>query len=129
TVAGVESLGERPFDRLEPEQVARRAASAAHLAGVFEPTAATVHPARLARGLRRVALERGVRLFEGSPVRRLDRSRPPRVRSDQGSVSAERIVLALNAWAVALPELRRALVVIPSDVIATPPIPERLRDL
>ena len=129
TIAQVESLGERPFERLEPEQVAERAASPAHLAGVFEPTAATVHPARLARGLRRVALERGVRLFEGSPVRRLDRSRPPRVRSDHGSVSAGRIVLALNAWAAALPELRRALVVIPSDVIATPPIPERLRDL
>ena len=129
TLGRLQELGERPFVRLEPEEVARRAASPVHLAGVFEPTAATVHPALLARGLRRVALERGVRLFERSPVRRLDRTRPPRVRCDSGSVRSERIVLALNAWAAALPELGRALVVIPSDVIATPPIPTRLHEL
>jgi putative aminophosphonate oxidoreductase len=129
TVARVEQLGERPFVRLEPHEVAQRAASPVHLAGVFEPTAATVHPARLARGLRRVCLERGIRVFEHSPVQRLGRTVPPRVHSAAGSVRAERIVLALNAWAAALPELRRALVVIPSDVIATPRIPERLREL
>src|SRR5712691_3194135 len=129
TIARIETLGEQPFVRREPEEVAGRAASPAHLAGVFEPTAATVHPARLARGLRRVVLERGVRLFEHSPMRRLERGRPPRVRSDFGSVRAERIVLALNAWAVALRELRQALVVVPSDIIATTPIPERLREL
>src|SRR5207248_8400046 len=64
TLARAESLGEQPFTRLGPEEVARRAASPVHLAGVFEPSAATVHPARLARGLRRVAIERGVRVFE-----------------------------------------------------------------
>jgi glycine/D-amino acid oxidase-like deaminating enzyme len=129
TLGRLEELGERPFVRLEPEEVALRAASPVHLAGVFEPTAATVHPALLARGLRRVALERGVRLFERSPVRQLDRMRPPRVRCDSGSVRSERVVLALNAWAAALRELGRALVVIPSDVIATPPIPTRLDEL
>src|SRR5712692_10806117 len=61
TLARTASLGEGPFTRLEPEEVARRAASPMHLAGVFEASAATVHPARLARGLRRVAIERGVR--------------------------------------------------------------------
>jgi glycine/D-amino acid oxidase-like deaminating enzyme len=88
-----------------------------------------VQPASLARGLRRVAIERGVRLFERSPMRRLERTRPPLVRTDSGSVRAERVVLALNAWVAALPELRRSLVVVTSDVIATPPIPERLRDI
>jgi putative aminophosphonate oxidoreductase len=129
TVGRLEQLGERPFIPLEPEKVAQRAASAVHLAGVFEPTAATVHPARLARGLRRVCLERGIRVFEHSPVRRLSRTAPPRVHCDGGNVHAERVVLALNAWAAGLPELRRALVVIPSDVIATPRIPERLHEL
>ena len=39
-------------------------------AGILLELAATVQPARLARGLRRVILEQGVRVFEGSPVRR-----------------------------------------------------------
>jgi putative aminophosphonate oxidoreductase len=129
TVERLEQLGEQPFVRLEPGEVARRAASPVHLAGVFEPTAATIHPARLARGLRRVCLQRGIRIFEHSPMRALDRTSPPRIRGEKGSVRADRVVLALNAWSAGLQELRRALVVIPSDIIATPRIPERLRQL
>jgi glycine/D-amino acid oxidase-like deaminating enzyme len=93
---------------------------------VFEPTAATVQPALLARGLRRVALDRGVRIFERSPMKSLDRSRPPRVLTAAGSVKADKVVLALNAWAAALPELRRSIVVIASDIVATAPAPDRL---
>jgi putative aminophosphonate oxidoreductase len=129
TVAELAALGERPFEPLAPAEVARRAGSATHTAGVFEPTAATVQPALLARGLRRVALARGVRIFERSPMTHLVRSRPPVVRTAAGEVVADRVVLALNAWAARLPELRRALVVIASDVVATAPIPRRLEEI
>lgn len=126
TLAATAAYDEQPFERLEPDAVARRAGEATHLGGVFEPTAATVQPALLARGLRRVALERGVRLHEKSPMTRLERSRPPQVVTPRGAVTASKIVLALNAWAAALPELRRALVVIASDIVATEPAPDRL---
>lgn len=129
TLATLEDLGEQPFVRLEPEEVASRAGSPTHLAGVFESTAATIQPALLARGLRRVALEHGVRIYEHSPMERLERGRPPRVVTDRGSVTAEKVVLALNAWSVRLRELRRRLVVIASDVVATAPIPERLEKM
>src|SRR6185369_6499546 len=59
-----EKLGAPAFRRLPPEEVARRSGSAVHRAGVFEASAATVQPAALARGLRRVALASGVRIFE-----------------------------------------------------------------
>jgi putative aminophosphonate oxidoreductase len=129
TLAALEAHGEHPFERLTPEEVARRSGSPSHLAGVFEPTAATVQPALLARGLRRVALERGVRIFEHSPMTRLDRSSPPVVRTGEGSVTARSVVLALNAWATRLREVRRGIVVIASDVIATEPIPGRLEEI
>src|SRR5439155_10487788 len=86
----------------------------------------TVQPALLARGLRRVALERGVRIFEHSPMTKLERSRPLRVLTAHGTVTAQKVVIALNAWAAALPELRRAVVVIASDIVATAPAPDRL---
>ena len=38
-------------------------------------------------------------------------------------------MVATNAWAGALPELRRALVVVSSDIVATPPIPDRLAEI
>jgi len=126
TLETVEQYGHSPFARLDAGEMARRAGSDTHLGGVFEPTAATVQPARLARGLRRVAMAAGVRVFEHSPMTKLDRSRPPRVVTTQGSVRATKIVLALNAWAAALRELRRALVVIASDVVATAPVPDQL---
>jgi putative aminophosphonate oxidoreductase len=128
-IAACEQAGARPFESLEPAEVARRSGSATHLAGVFEPTAATVQPALLARGLRRVALERGVRIFERSPMTRLERGTPLRVHAPRGSVRAQRVVLALNAWLAQVGELARSLFVIASDMVATPPIPERLAEV
>ena len=48
------------------------------------------------------------------------------VRTPAGSVEAGAVVLALNAWALQVPELRRAIVAVSSDMIATAPIPEKL---
>src|SRR5205807_8924685 len=114
---------------LEPGEAARRAGETTHLGGVYEPTAATVQPAMLARGVRRVASEKGVRVFENSAMTKLERSHPPRVVTSQGVVTAAKVVLALNAWAAALPEVRRSLVVIASDIVATTPAPERLASI
>ena len=130
TLAKLEQAGLEPFERLEAAQVGRRSGSGTHLAGVFEPTAAVVHPGYLVRGLRRVAIERGVRIFEHSPMTRIERSAGrPQVRTAHGQVTAERVVLALNAWAARLPEYRPFLVVVASDVVATRPIPERIAAL
>jgi glycine/D-amino acid oxidase-like deaminating enzyme len=57
---------------------------------------------------------------------KLERTHTPRVVAELGSVQADKVVLALNAWGAALPELRRAVVVIASDIVATAPAPERL---
>ncbi len=118
-----------PFTELSPEEVRARSGSPFMRAGILEPSAATIQPAALARGLRRHALELGVRIFEHSPMTELSRSRPPRVRTSEGSVSAGRVVLAMNAWGVRFPELRRLAVVVASDIIATGPAPERLAEI
>ncbi len=123
TLAALDAVGASPFEELSPEEAARRGGSSMHVAGVLEPTAATVQPALLVRGLRRVALERGVRIFERTRMTRLE---PWGVRVEAGRVAAERVVLATNAWAAAVRELRRSLVVIASDMVATEPFGERL---
>ena len=63
------------------------------------PHGATVQPARLVRGLRRVAMERGVRIYEGSPVTRFGAGSPSIAETPGGSVRAGAAVIALNAWA------------------------------
>jgi len=124
-----EQLGVRPFVRLEPEEIARRTGSPLHLAGVFEPAVATVQPAALVRGLRRVALGAGVRIFERTRVHRLSRRRPATLFTPGGRISADRVVIATNAWAANLLELHLSLVVISSDIVLTPPIPDRLQEI
>jgi glycine/D-amino acid oxidase-like deaminating enzyme len=39
------------------------------------------------------------------------------------------VILATNAWTASLRELRRHVIVVSSDMIATAPIPDRLRDI
>jgi glycine/D-amino acid oxidase-like deaminating enzyme len=129
TLAALAAAGERPYQRLSAAEAERISGSPVHLAGVFEPGAATVHPAKLARGLRRVALGLGVRIAEHTPVLGMDGGRPLRVRTPRGPLCADTVVLAISAWAAELPEVRRSLLVLASDVVATDPIPERLSGL
>ncbi len=131
TVVGTQALGVAPFQRLNPDEVKRRGGSAAYLAGVFEPSAATVQPARLARGLARVARERGVRIHEQTPVRALAGRQPLVVETLSGRVSADVVVSALNAWTAGLAPLRRlarAFVPITSDMVASGPAQETLAE-
>ena len=129
TVAETERLGVPAFQRLDPDEVRSRGGSASYFAGVFEPSAATVQPARLARGLARVAREAGVRVFEKTPVREVYGKTPLVVATPGGRVTADVVVSALNAWTAALRPLRRlsrAFVPITSDMVASGPAPEAL---
>ncbi len=47
----------------------------------------------------------------------------------RGVLTADRVVIATNAWAVGLRELHTRLAVISSDIVATAPVPERLREI
>src|SRR4029077_6784065 len=90
---------------LTPEEVRARCASPSFRSGAFMRDGASVQPALLARGLRRVVLERGVTIHEGTTVRRLDPG--PAAITDAGSVRAGHAVLAVNAWATGWPLLAR----------------------
>lgn len=124
-----ERLGEPVFQSLSDRDVARRAGSPTHLEGVVEASNATVQPARLVRGLRRVALEKGVRIFENTPMLSLDRGQPAVIRTPGGELRAPKVVMATNAWAAAIPELRRTILPVTSTVVATAPIPKRLEQI
>ncbi len=128
-VTTAERFGLDVFERLLPVEVAARAGSPVYQGGVLEKSAATVQPALLARGMRKVAMQRGVKIYEKSPVISLDRGSPPVVRTPHAAIVADKVILATNAWAASLHELRRQMIVVSSDMIATAPIPERLNEI
>jgi len=114
---------------LGADEVHRRCASPTFRGGAFMANAATVQPARLARGLRRVLLERGVEIHEGTTARRLRVDGGVRIDTDGGEVHADHAVLAMNAWAAGWPGFRSSLVAWGSYILLTEPAPDRLGDL
>jgi glycine/D-amino acid oxidase-like deaminating enzyme len=84
---------------------------------------AMVDPARLCWGLQRIALEAGVRIYEGTPVRSLDRE-PGRValRCDGGRVEAQRVLLATSAFRGLVPAIRARVVPVYDYVLVTEPL-------
>ncbi len=115
---------------LDADEVQSRCASPAFRAGVMEPCAATVQPARLALAIRRRLLEQGVDIYESSPVRRF-REAPDGVEATVASgarVRAPRGVLAIGAAAKSGP-LRGRVTVASSHIVITEPVPDVLEKL
>jgi glycine/D-amino acid oxidase-like deaminating enzyme len=117
-----------PARRVTRDEIAATTGSRAMLAGVFDATAATVHPGFLARGLRAAALRRGVRIFERTGMTGFSRQGDPVVTTPRGSVRAGHLVLAMNARSAGVRELAPALFNIASDDAASLPMPERLAE-
>ena len=125
------------YTELAPAEVQARCASPAFRAGVLMRDGATVQPAFFVRGLRRVLLERGVTIHEGTRVVRIrpgGEGAPVRVETAGGSgggasVTAERAIVATNAWSAGWPWFGRSLVAWSSYMVLTEPIPERLAEL
>ncbi|MEL7212701.1 MAG: FAD-binding oxidoreductase [Pseudomonadota bacterium] len=84
----------------------------------------SVQPLSLTRGFARAAQRFGARLFEQSPVRAIERDGAGwRVRSDQGSVTAPRIILTTNGYTDDLwPRLRQTFYPMVSIILATAPL-------
>jgi putative aminophosphonate oxidoreductase len=125
-VENLEKHGVNPFRSVAKEEMQSRTGSPRTLEGIFDPNAATVQPAMLARGLRRVALELGVTIYEKSPLIHLERSTEPVIKTAQGEVKAKKVVIAMNAWGAQFPELHRMIIVMSSDMVATASVKERL---
>jgi len=126
-IAALESCGIQSYYQLTAAQVARCSGSARNIAGVFSPFAATLQPGKLVRGLRRVALQMGIRIFEHSPVHSFSMDQPVTVRITHGRVLAKQLVLAANAWmARLLSQFERSIAIVSSDMVITAPCPQGL---
>ena len=117
---------------LSADQVAERCRSSRFRGGVLYPGAATVQPARLALGLRDRLVQRpGVRVFEGSPLRRLRAgSWGCLAETPEGRIRAGSCVLAVGpACGAAGSPLRGRLTVTSSHMVLTEPVPDLLEEI
>ena len=92
--------------------------------GSFEKHCLLLDPAALARGLKEVALRRGVQIFEQSPGEIVETQPANKlvVKTPRGKVRAERGLVATNAYAHSIPELRRQIFTIYAYALVTQPL-------
>jgi glycine/D-amino acid oxidase-like deaminating enzyme len=117
---------EAEYEVLSATEVRSRCAAPRFRSGLLIRDAATVQPARLARGLRRVLLERGVRIFEHTPVTRFRFGTPVVAETPGGAVRAGEAAVALGAWATWWRAFTPRTTVRGSYMVVTAPAPERL---
>jgi glycine/D-amino acid oxidase-like deaminating enzyme len=118
-------FGEQDLRLLTAQEASKLAGAAGVLGGTFTPHCAAIHPARLAGGLASVVRQRGVSIFERTPVQRIQ---PGRLVTPAGTVSARYIVRATEGFTARLPDLRRTVAPVYSLVIATAPLPDSAWD-
>jgi glycine/D-amino acid oxidase-like deaminating enzyme len=105
---------------LGPEQAAAIARVPGVRGALFTPHAATLHPARLARGLALEVERRGGTIHEATRVRTMgDR----RVVTDRGTVRADVVVQATEAYTGTMAGKGREIHPLGNIVVATEPIP------
>ena len=78
-----------------------------------------LHPLNLCLGEARAAVSRGATIYEQSPVLRIDHGDKPRVITAHGSVTADMVVLAGNAYHFVEHKLRGSMFPVNSFIIAT----------
>ena len=122
---------------LTPAEVDERATSPVFRGGAFMPGAATVQPARLARGLRRIALDEGIAIYERTnatlPADAPRDAGPVAIRTSSaegaGILEADQVVVATNAWAAGWRPVARCLLIWSSYIVLTEPIPDLLAEI
>ena len=85
----------------------------------------TVHPGKLVRGLKRAVLELGVRLYENTPL--LGNRRTAAgivVATPRASITANKVLLATNAWAAGHRHISRRVAAIRDRIVVSEPLSE-----
>ena len=114
-------FGERDMRWLPQAECADRVRAKRNLGGLFFAHCAAIHPARLARGLALAVERRGVAIHEQTPALALE---PRCVRTPRGSLRADTVVCATEAYSRTLPGQVRRIVPMHSMMVATEPLPE-----
>lgn len=113
------SRGVKGITWLDAHAVRAQVDSPRFLGGWWEPRCGLLNPAKQVRELRRIAQEAGARVYEHSPALAIERGPLFRLRTPDGALTADRLVLATNAYSHLIPELRAKQVPVFTHMIAT----------
>lgn len=107
---------------LDRDEVQDMVGSPLYLGARYDPHCALVQPARLVRGLAEAAQAAGATIYEGTPVTAIHPGPIVRLDTPGGRVTADKVVLATNAYAAWDKRLRRLQVPMHTYIVLTEPL-------
>jgi len=132
--AHVEVMARYGYDKLhfmEEQETAARLGSNRYFAGVHDGGTGHIHPLKFLLGLAKAAQAAGTKLYEHTPIPAIEQ-RPNKIllRTKQGTVEAQKLLLATNGMGDALEKMSAARVLpIRSFIGATEPLDGNLEIL
>ncbi len=115
---------------IEASKVRAEVESPLFLGAWWEPRCGLLNPAKQVRELKRVAEQFGAAVYEQTPVTEIARGARFTLTTPNGSVKADKIVLATNAYSHLFPELRSKQVPVFTHMVVTEPLtPQQLETI
>ena len=112
------------YQLLSKEETIARIGTEAYIGSLLNMGNGHLHPLNLCIGEARAAVSQNAKIYEQSPVLRIEHGRRPRVITTEGSITADMVVVAGNAYHYVDPKLRGVLFPVSSFIIATEPLSE-----
>ncbi len=119
-----EKLGVRGLKWLDAHMTRAEVHSPTYLGARWEEQCALINPAKYVRGLKRVAQEHGVEVYERTAVAAAHLGTAPHLDTPQGLVEAEKVVFATNAFSARFPQLRNKQFPVYTYIVLTEPLSE-----
>jgi glycine/D-amino acid oxidase-like deaminating enzyme len=117
-----EELGIDGLKWLDARTVQSEVHSPTYMGARWEEQAALINPAKYVRGLKRVAQEHGVEVYERTPVVAAHLQPILHLDTPHGLVEAEKVVFATNAFSSGFPQLRNKQFPVFTYIVLTEPL-------
>jgi len=112
-----------PIEVIDAERTAEKTGSEAYHGAIFDPNGGHLHPMNYTLGMALAAQNQGAQLFQHSPATELQYGQKVLVKTPQGSVQSDFLVIAANAYLNKLePKISRYMMPVGSYICATSPL-------
>ena len=126
-VAAGKDLG-MEYTFLDGAALRERGIPEAFVSGVHDPHGGVLNPGKLVRRLRQMAIDAGVKLYEGVQVLRVRNGDPVLVETEGATVTARQVVLATNAFTMQLGWKKRFMAPIWNGMLESEPLSAEQRE-
>jgi len=114
------------FQVLSKEETREIIGTSAYIGALLNMGNGHLHPLNLCIGEARAAVSLGVTFYEQSHVLNIEKGSKPKVVTEQGSVTADAVVIAGNAYHFLERKLRGIMFPVNSFIVATEPLSEEM---